>query len=92
MAGRHFKDQTVVLDGKKFNHDTFTRCTLVYKGAKPPELIGCTFKDTGFIFDGAAGQTLAVMRHLYHGGFRAVIENTIKNIRTPPSPHDDTVH
>jgi hypothetical protein len=92
MVVRQFKGQTIVIDGKTFDGVKFTDCTLVYRGGQPPNLIRCTFSGVRFVFDDAAGRTLALMRHLYHGGFRPVVENTIANIRTPPSPHDDTVH
>jgi hypothetical protein len=92
MAGRQFKDQTIVVDGKTFKEAKFIDCTLVYKGGQPPNLVHCTFHGVRFVFDDAAGRTLDYMRHLYHGGFRPVVENTIDNIRTPPASRDNTVH
>lgn len=78
-----FSAEHVPLDGNEFVHCHFLRCTLVYSGGPPPTLDGCSFGTPTFKFVGTAGDTLAFLHSLYHGGFKTIVEGTIDNIRKP---------
>jgi hypothetical protein len=41
---------------------------------------GCTFDDTGFQFEGAAGDTIGFLRALFQTPFRPAVEDVIGHI------------
>jgi hypothetical protein len=51
-----------MIDGGSFERCTFQRAILVYGGGIPPRLSGCSFIETTFEFQGAAGRTLAFLQ------------------------------
>jgi len=59
--GRSFTGR-VMLDGGSFERCRFQHAVLVYAGGIPPRLAGCSFADTTFEFQGAAGLTLAFLQ------------------------------
>lgn len=82
-----FVDQVVHMDFHEFDHCTFTRCRLIIHGFGTFKLSGCSFDVAcRFEFADAAANTLAVLAAMYHGGFQALIEATIKNIRVGSHP------
>jgi hypothetical protein len=81
-----FKDQSVDLDGNEFDRCTFQGCEVKYYGGELPILNGCHFDNAPFVFEKGAGNTLAMLRGLYHGGLSQNVESLFEDLRrTPPS-------
>ncbi len=59
--GKTFHNRAIDVDGMTYDGCTFDSCTLVYSGGKPPDLMRCTFNNTGFSFSGAAADTIVLM-------------------------------
>lgn len=81
------KDTAVVLDGNEFRRVLFDGCHIHYSGTKTVNLRGCTFRGCQFVFDGPAGNTLAMMSGMYQGGFKEMVEQTFEWIRTGQIAH-----
>lgn len=81
---RSFTNADIELDDAEFFNCKFQDCNLIYSGGAPPSIVGCSFDHIRVTFNGAAGNTLALMANLYSGGFRTIIEDTINNIRGNP--------
>ena len=81
-----FENQDVVLDFHEFDHCKFTNCTMRIYGYGVFSLNACQFSDGKFLFSGAAATTLAILTKMYHGGFRELVENALKNIRENKLP------
>lgn len=45
--GKHFRNELVVLDGKRFDHCSFENVTFVYHALAPSEFVVSTFVKTG---------------------------------------------
>ena len=81
---RTFEDVRIELDANQYVNCTFKRCRIVYSGAGPFSLDGCTFDDVRWQFSGRAANTLAFMQGMYHGsglGGRKLIEDIFNQIR-----------
>lgn len=78
---RTFKDETVALDDNTFEACRFINCKLEYSGGKPSPMINCELERSNFAFSDKAANTINFMRAMYLGGFKAVIDRTIDNIR-----------
>jgi hypothetical protein len=51
VYGQHFRNEEVVLDGKKFDHCTFDNVTFVYHATAPVDFVECTFgSDHGALY------------------------------------------
>lgn len=59
---RQIMQGRIKLDGKTFKDVAFEKAQLVYEGGIAPNFINCTFNETGFTFDGAAGNTVNFLR------------------------------
>ncbi len=59
-----FEGGTVELDGNVFEHNTFVRCTIVYRGGVPPVLRRNSFEQCVFALDGSAANTVVFSRHV----------------------------
>jgi hypothetical protein len=83
-----FKNERIQLHGRSFHNCTFENCELEFDGDRPPTLKDNRFKDTIFVFTGAATRTLYLLSNIYHAGEggQEVIEQTFANIR------DRTMH
>lgn len=82
-----FKNDDVRLDGNTFIECTFKNCVMVYGGGPPPVMNLCHFHDVNWSFVEQAGNTLELMRSIYHGagdGGRHMIEQTFDEIRKLP--------
>ena len=77
-----FAHAIVALDGNDYDHCNFEHCILVYRGGIPPRFAHCSFLQSPFRFEDAAGNTLSFMASLYHGGFKTYVEQTFKKICT----------
>lgn len=85
---KSFADSREVVDGNRYENCTFKSCGIVYCGGEIPHLVGCKFDKCAWHFDEAAQRTLQLLHMLYHGtgeGGQAMIEETIKAIRSPTS-------
>ena len=68
VVDKTFEGKTFVIDNREFVRCQFTRCKLIYRGAKPPSFQGCNFWGTQFSFEGPAGNTLAFLQSLSDPG------------------------
>ncbi|MBD8630771.1 hypothetical protein IFT74_05240 [Oxalobacteraceae sp. CFBP 8755] len=88
-----FNNTLVRLDGNTFENCFFKNCEMEYSGGKVPSFIGCTLEECLFKFTDQAGDTLAFLHAMYHGGFAPVVDETILNIRNrvyrTDSPHNE---
>lgn len=81
FTGKTYKNQVLALDGNEYTDCSFIQCTLSYSGGKLPVLRGCKFDPPNVHFHEAAANTLALMRAMYHGGFKDYVEATFNDIR-----------
>ena len=77
-----YENDIVELDGNEYDHCDFQHCILVYRGGTPPRFAHCSFLQSPFRFEDAAGNTLSFLASLYHGGFKTDVEQTFKKICT----------
>jgi hypothetical protein len=63
-----FKSQRIVVDGNEYTLCHFEFCEMVFEGGTLPILVGNSFTNTRFTFDGAAARTIQFMTGLYGGG------------------------
>jgi hypothetical protein len=82
--GKAFKDESVELDGHEFIDCTFERCKIFYYGGPLPVLGECKFGGCQFLFEKGAGNTLDMLRGLYHSGMTDLVEATFADVRTNP--------
>lgn len=82
IQGSTFENDIVELDWNTYDHCDFWHCVLVYRGGTPPRFAQCTFLQCSFRFEDAAGNTLSFLTSLYHGGFKADVEQTFAKICT----------
>jgi hypothetical protein len=83
-TGKTFINQTVRLDGTRFEDCAFHGCTLVFRGEQPVHIVGCRLEDVKWRFDGPARHTLQFLSQLYQGtgeGGRRTVEATFESIR-----------
>ncbi len=83
---RSFVNTREVVDGNRYQNCTFDNCGIVYCGGEIPHVVGCKFDRCVWHFDEAAQRTLQFLHMLYHGmgdGGQAMIEETMKAIRSP---------
>jgi hypothetical protein len=64
VQDRHFKDETVELDGKRFMSCSFESCTLNYSGGDVEFGPGCSAEHCRPIFSGPARRTVLLLRTL----------------------------
>lgn len=90
--GVSFTGEDILLDGGVFRDCRFEACRLHYDGGVLPVLMGCHFADCGWLFGGAAANTLSMLSALNQGGFDGVVERTLEAIRSGavamPAPAD----
>ena len=82
IQGSTFENDIVELDWNTYDHCDFRHCVLVYRGGPPPRFAQCTFLQCSFRFEDAAGNMLSFLTSLYHGGFKADVEQTVAKIYT----------
>jgi hypothetical protein len=78
-----FTSTDVRLDSRSFENCVFDKCTMIYRGGPLPLLVGCSFRNCQWLFEGPALQTLKLLStfHRAGGGFTAVFEELVKKIR-----------
>ncbi|MBD9528661.1 hypothetical protein IB235_17735 [Paracoccus sp. PAR01] len=82
IENQTFRNETIEIDGIAFSMCTFENCTLVFRGGKPPGIMGCRFNDCFWSFGGPAANTMSFLTGLARGGMQSVVENTFANIMT----------
>lgn len=81
---REFESQEINLDDNVYTGCSFRRCRIVYNGTGDVLRLSANhFDECTWEFRGSAGNTLATLRQMYHGGMRDLVEQTIANIRAP---------
>lgn len=80
--GETYHDVSVVLDGNTYNDCIFTRCNMSYSGVLPVGLVGCTFSECEWAFNGPALETMKFLGNLaaMGGGAKEMVETTFNNI------------
>lgn len=80
-----FSAQRVELDGNSYNNVVFVNCIMVFNGsgAEGISMVGCSFDNCSWHFEGAAANTLTFINNLAgamgsYGGKR-FIKNLFKN-------------
>ena len=76
-----FENERITIDGDTFTGCTIRNCVLVFAASQPFTFNSNTLSDSRVEFVGGAGATLQIMKNLYHGGFRDLVEQTFENIR-----------
>ena len=73
-----FQNCDVHLDATRFVGCSFVHATLIYSGGEPPNLVGCSFTDVRFRFDGPAGATVAFLLAMARpdSGLQQIVRNT----------------
>jgi len=75
-----YNHQTVVLDGESFSRCEFDACRLVYSGGELPRFEQCSFVNCDWRFEGAAAQTLSVLKLMWSAGAKPAVQTVIKEI------------
>jgi hypothetical protein len=83
-SNKVFVNEVVDLDGNEFDRCTFQRCEAKYCGGELPVLNGCHFDQSPFVFERGAGNTLAMLRAMYHGGLGQNVEALFDDLRRNP--------
>lgn len=78
-----FIDAIERCDGNQYIDCTFNNCQLLYSGGDLPSFVRCNLNETGFIFTGAAGNTLQFLQSMHAGGFGPIVEQIINIIKSP---------
>jgi hypothetical protein len=81
-VGGQFSGGIVELDNNDFDHCSFTNVKLVYRGTGPVQLKSCEIVDCDFTFDGAAANTLLLIKAMCNpnSGFQQLISKTLEEI------------
>ena len=86
---RNFGVEEVEIDGRSFDRCAFKGSTLVYRGGDPPSFTGCSFDRTNFHFKDAAGNTMALLNAMYHGGMKIFVDAIVARIAGPLKADDE---
>lgn len=90
IKNERFEQQVIHLDNDSYIDCAFIECHVVYLGATEVSLIGCSFDNCTWGFDGPAASVIRFMHALYamgQGGAE-LIEKTFANIREGKFPVD----
>jgi hypothetical protein len=69
VQGRHFKNESVEIDGRRFTNCTFNGCTLIYFGGDVEFGPGCIVENSRPRFAGPARRTALLLHALGLLGF-----------------------
>lgn len=83
---KNFTGQTIRLDGNHFEDCNMVDCKLVYSGKGGVSLISCDLDSVTFRFEGAAGNTVSMIRtFLAEDGLRSCMEEALGiEVAKPP--------
>lgn len=89
VQSKQFTNESVVVDGNRYEGCTFTGCTLVYQGGALPVFVRCQFPGTTVGLDAAAYQTITYLKGLYQGGLSLSVERVLQGIVSGELPTPD---
>ena len=75
-----FNHETITLDDEDFADCEFRDCRLVYSGGRPPSFSSCRFDGCDWKLDGAAANTLALLKVMWGVGAKALVQEKIKEV------------
>ncbi len=76
-----FRNQKISLDENCYERCDFIACDLVYSGLGLVSLVGCSFRDCAFRFEGAAGNVVAFLNALAADpGLRSALPLIVPNL------------
>lgn len=75
-----YNHQTVYLDGESFSGCEFVACRMIYAGGEPPQMDRCKFESCEWKFEGAAADTLALLKVMWGAGAKPAVQDMIKEI------------
>lgn len=76
-----YNNETLEVDGNRYERCTFNSCRLVYQGGDLPVFVGCTFVKTGLQLQDSAAQTVKYLNNLYKAGQSATVERVLEGIQ-----------
>lgn len=80
FQNQSYRDQTISVDGNRYENCTFTECVLSYSGGDLPTFDRCTFTRTNIQLGGAALATTRYLRGLYQGGLTTQVEGVLGRV------------
>lgn len=81
FQNKSFTNQTVLVDGNRYELCSFSNCSLVYQGGELPTFDRCMFRAGTIQLDGAAYQTVKYLNGLYRGGLAASVDAVLKEVQ-----------
>ena len=81
-TNRQFGTEVVDLDGSEFVDCAFVGTTLRYSGGEPPVIVGCSFQQARFVWDGPAARTVGFLQAMSkpESGLRSVVQETFGSL------------
>lgn len=86
FANAAFTNETVAVDGNRYEACRFTDCQLAYSGGELPTFVQCEFEGVSIRLDNGAAQTLQYLQGLYRGGLADPVEETLATIERGGRP------
>lgn len=78
----------IELDYREYSNTDFENCKLIFKGGRPPNLQNVSVTNCEFIFEGAAENTLLMLRFISQGGDANLVVNDMLGLKSW-GPKDD---
>jgi hypothetical protein len=81
-VGQTFEDSDILVDGKHYERCTFRRCRLTFSASAPQAgaFLSNRFEECTWVIDGAATETLSFLSVLCQIGWRAEVENILRQV------------
>lgn len=76
-----FNNQSVDIDGNRYEACRFTNCRLVYKGGNLPQFVRCTFSGSDIQLEDAAQATVKYLEGLHRGGLVGPVDTVLNDIQ-----------
>lgn len=83
VEGQHFEKKRIAVEAVDFTDCTFVDCQFAYSGGVPYSFLDCDILNCTFEIEGAAANTLDMLRLLYNTGRREFAESLLSKIREP---------
>jgi len=84
VIGETFEDETMDLDGRRFEDCQFLRCELRFGGTAPVALVRCNFIDCTWFFIGAAASTINFLSALRRDGSGWIVDSVVASAPLDP--------
>lgn len=76
-----YEEQSVYLDGNRYEHCTFVRCRMIFHGDELPALVDCQISDSSeWVMQHAAMRTMLFFRAMYASGNTQVVDRLMEII------------